>query len=189
MHGKGIYTFSNGEIYEGDFVIGKRHGKGKSTWLDGTTYEGDFANNEFHGKGKYIASNGEVYEGYWINGKPHEKEINEGAVDRILNKLIFEKSPTLILESKNSISANILQNKLMDSIIERRKEINKFEEFMVGKTVDQCYDIFNNMGIKLDIRVVENERRGLKDNTIDVYVYNNTKNVVRRVSKIGKIIV
>lgn len=28
MHGKGIYTFKDGSIYEGEYLKGEKHGKG-----------------------------------------------------------------------------------------------------------------------------------------------------------------
>ena len=33
-------TWPEGQIYEGDWVDGKRHGKGKMTYVDGTIEEG-----------------------------------------------------------------------------------------------------------------------------------------------------
>ena len=38
MYGKGVYTWSDGQKYEGDFKDGKRHGKGTQTNADGTKY-------------------------------------------------------------------------------------------------------------------------------------------------------
>lgn len=36
--GKGTATYSNGEIYEGDFLDGVRTGKGKYTFSNGDVY-------------------------------------------------------------------------------------------------------------------------------------------------------
>jgi len=33
--GKGKYTSTSGQVYEGDFACGKLNGKGKRTWIDG----------------------------------------------------------------------------------------------------------------------------------------------------------
>jgi len=67
--GKGKYTYSNGDVYEGDRVDGKETGKGKCTWADGSVYEGDFVDDKRAGKGKYTYSNGSVYEGDFVDDK------------------------------------------------------------------------------------------------------------------------
>lgn len=100
-HGKGKYVYTDGNIYEGDWVDGKRHGKGKYTFVDGNVYEGDwvddaipekvkgkitFADGEIyigdlvdgqkHGNGESIYPNGEVYKGAFLNGQRHGKGIS-----------------------------------------------------------------------------------------------------------------
>jgi hypothetical protein len=42
-HGKGKWTNTNGDYYDGDFVYEKRHGYGIYTWPNGDAYEGGFA--------------------------------------------------------------------------------------------------------------------------------------------------
>lgn len=66
-HGKGKYTYNNGNVYEGDFANGQWNGKAKMTWKNGDIYEGDFVNGYRNGKGKYTWSNGAVYEGDYVN--------------------------------------------------------------------------------------------------------------------------
>ena len=39
-HGKGIYLFNDGDIYNGHWKDNKKHGKGVLTWPDGARYEG-----------------------------------------------------------------------------------------------------------------------------------------------------
>jgi hypothetical protein len=48
--GKGKYTWSDGDVHEGDFVDGKRTGKGKYTFANGSVQEGDFVDGKFIGK-------------------------------------------------------------------------------------------------------------------------------------------
>ena len=40
--GSGIYTYSDGAIYEGDYKDNSKSGKGKFTYVDKSVYEGDF---------------------------------------------------------------------------------------------------------------------------------------------------
>jgi hypothetical protein len=43
-------------------------GKGKFTWSNGDVYEGDFFNDNFHGNGKIIVIDGTVKEGAFKDG-------------------------------------------------------------------------------------------------------------------------
>jgi hypothetical protein len=47
-HGKGTYTWANGDVYKGDFVMGKREGDGQLTRRD-TTIEGIWKNDVYDG--------------------------------------------------------------------------------------------------------------------------------------------
>ena len=44
--GKGVYRFSNGDVFEGEFKAGKRNGKGVYTFASGTKQTGIFENSE-----------------------------------------------------------------------------------------------------------------------------------------------
>lgn len=72
-HGKGKYTWANGNVYDGDWKNDKMHGKGKYTWADGNVYDGNWKNDKMDGKGKYTWANGNVYEGGWKKDKKHGK--------------------------------------------------------------------------------------------------------------------
>lgn len=66
---KGLYTYSSGDTYEGEWKGSVRNGKGKYTWANGNVYEGDFINNERTGIGKYTwKSTGDIFEGDWKAG-------------------------------------------------------------------------------------------------------------------------
>lgn len=67
-NGKGKMTWNDDNVYEGEWKDNKEHGKGKMTWNDGSVYEGEFKNGIYDGKGKSIESNGNVYEGEWEDG-------------------------------------------------------------------------------------------------------------------------
>ena len=40
MNGKGVYEWSDGRIYEGEYKNDKKDGFGKYWWGDGRSYEG-----------------------------------------------------------------------------------------------------------------------------------------------------
>jgi hypothetical protein len=62
MHGKGTLILSNGDKYIGDWVAGKRTGRGLYIWSSGVRYEGEFQNNMRTGHGNYTWVDGDRYE-------------------------------------------------------------------------------------------------------------------------------
>jgi len=81
--GKGTATYTNGDIYQGDFVDGVRHGQGVYSYTtkvpEGAdfqvTYSGAWEDNEKSGIGqqKYVGV-GDYY-GYWEAGKRHGEGV------------------------------------------------------------------------------------------------------------------
>ena len=49
---KGILTWPNGDIYEGEYKDDNRNGFGIYKYSNGNRYEGEFKNDKQHGKGK-----------------------------------------------------------------------------------------------------------------------------------------
>jgi hypothetical protein len=71
MHGRGIFTSSQGYVYIGEFKYGKPNGSGKLVYDNGDRYEGNLVNDMLHGKGKYLYANGDRYQGEFQNDIPH----------------------------------------------------------------------------------------------------------------------
>ena len=51
------------------------HGKGVFRWEDGRIYEGEYFENKKQGFGVLKAKNGKKYEGFWDDGKQHGEGI------------------------------------------------------------------------------------------------------------------
>ncbi|GAX23103.1 hypothetical protein FisN_25Lh060 [Fistulifera solaris] len=73
-HGEGTMTWSNGDVYKGQFVNDRRSGHGVLTFASDTQhdngeYVGDWANDNMHGSGTRRYPNGDVYVGKYANGK------------------------------------------------------------------------------------------------------------------------
>lgn len=76
IQGEGKITFkTTGDVFEGTFKNGKKHGDGGClVKKNGTKYKGDFEENLRHGEGEFwfCNENGELqyyYSGPWVNGK------------------------------------------------------------------------------------------------------------------------
>ncbi|HQS56276.1 MAG TPA: hypothetical protein PLK14_14295, partial [Sediminibacterium sp.] len=80
-NGKGKFTWSNGDVYNGDWVNGVPQGKGEMTWQKKEYYIGDWVNGVRQGKGRSRDTEDRVREGDWVNGKflisKAQREINE----------------------------------------------------------------------------------------------------------------
>jgi len=75
MHGRGLYKWTNGTQFEGDFVCNKIKGYGRYQWPDDSFYEGDVIDGIRHGVGIFKTSHGVSYSGEWKNGSRHGKAI------------------------------------------------------------------------------------------------------------------
>lgn len=72
-HGQGKLKWSNGDVYEGNFVHGVRHGPGSLTFGGGGggEYVGDWEDNLMHGTGTRRFANGDLYTGPYVRGRRH----------------------------------------------------------------------------------------------------------------------
>jgi hypothetical protein len=75
MHGKGIYNYTDGGIFDGEWKNGKKHGKGVFKYASGSVYDGEWKDDKMHGKGIYNYADGDIYDGEWKDGKKHGKGI------------------------------------------------------------------------------------------------------------------
>ena len=73
INGYGVYKYTNGQIYKGEFKNYLWHGKGHIFYPNKDIYIGDFINDNKHGKGVYIFASGETYDGEWINDRKNGK--------------------------------------------------------------------------------------------------------------------
>ncbi|RAL48785.1 hypothetical protein DM860_001105 [Cuscuta australis] len=69
--GSGLYIWSDGCRYEGEWRLGMRHGYGTLKWPSGAVYEGEFSGGYMHGTGTYITHDKMTYKGRWKLSRKH----------------------------------------------------------------------------------------------------------------------
>ncbi|OQS04793.1 radial spoke protein 1 [Thraustotheca clavata] len=84
IYRQGKLRFANGDIYDGEWLDGKRQGRGTFTYVNGTQYHGEFDTNLFHGFGAIRVPDmehpltkewikGSSFEGHFLKGRKHGK--------------------------------------------------------------------------------------------------------------------
>ena len=81
INGTGIYTWSDGRKYDGEYLDDKKHGVGVFTWPDGKKYDGGWKDSKQHGQATFTNSKGQSKMGIWENGN-RVKWISGTMVDR-----------------------------------------------------------------------------------------------------------
>lgn len=79
IHRRGRLKYPTGDVYDGEWVDGKRHGQGLFTFAEGGSYTGDFANNLFEGFGILrIPKSQHPLTKQWQRGEKYEGEFHRG---------------------------------------------------------------------------------------------------------------
>ena len=68
-NGKGVFTYTNGSYYDGEFLHGVRDGYGLFVWSTGDRYEGGWKADKRHGEGVMTYANGRVRKGRFENNE------------------------------------------------------------------------------------------------------------------------
>lgn len=74
---KGMFCWSDGRRYVGEYLNDKKDGYGELFWPDGRIYKGMWRNGKQEGKGTLISSKGERKMGIWKNGQIERWISNE----------------------------------------------------------------------------------------------------------------
>ncbi|WP_054026459.1 MORN repeat-containing protein [Bacillus sp. FJAT-28004] len=79
-YGFGIKEYANGDRYQGEWKEGLFHGNGVYEWHDGTRFEGKWEDNMEHGFGIRTYTDGTVQRGFWTYGELifTEDQLGEG---------------------------------------------------------------------------------------------------------------
>ena len=71
----GTMTYTEGDIYIGEFRNGKRNGQGINTWTQGFKYVGGWKDGSQHGQGTLTWPDGRKYVGQYTDGKMNGQGI------------------------------------------------------------------------------------------------------------------
>lgn len=104
INGYGIYRYKNGDIYEGDFVEGKRKGLGEYIYKDKSYYRGEWDNDCKNGRGVYC-KNAKEFNGLW-----RDNNFVSGFIFEIKNLRIDQ-----ITQEQNSFSNSKIENNINSS--------------------------------------------------------------------------
>ena len=67
-NGPDVYTWANGQKYDGYWKDGKRHGRGVHTWASGQKYDGEWKDGKEHGRGVFTWPDGSKQDAEWKDG-------------------------------------------------------------------------------------------------------------------------
>ena len=67
MHGAGVFRYSSGDYYQGDFRNGMRYGYGEYYWPNGMRYYGEWREDKRDGIGVFYDQNGKRSEDTYQN--------------------------------------------------------------------------------------------------------------------------
>jgi hypothetical protein len=122
MNGEGIFIYSNGDFYEGQFVKGLREGEGEYTWADGSTYVGTWKDDTKNGWGLYKTDNKECYCEWEMDKYLSYLPIKSKDVSLEVN-LDFSK---LACSDSIDFTSNLLNDKSKDTFKSIFKCIHKY---------------------------------------------------------------
>ena len=68
---QGVYKWTHGGIYSGQYENELKHGDGRQWFADGKEYEGEYCEGRIEGMGKMKWPDGSVYDGKWLDQERH----------------------------------------------------------------------------------------------------------------------
>ena len=109
-HGRGKYSYSNGQQYYGDWRDDMRSGKGEEIWPDGRVYFGEWRKDAFHGKGTFTWADGTVFNGTFRNYCPLEGELVSADRSLVYHVVYDGETPIFGGQHPSPISSKLLED-------------------------------------------------------------------------------
>eukprot|EP00347_Sterkiella_histriomuscorum_P022471 403338366 len=86
INGEGMYIWSDGTLYNGEWISNLRQGQGEYFWPEGSSYKGNWKNDIWMGEGQYTNSYGVQFKGNW-----HSHQLLPGNIEVQSEKHFKEK--------------------------------------------------------------------------------------------------
>ena len=116
-----LKQYSNGGIYEGEFLNGKQHGNGKYISADGYEYSGQWVNGIIEGEGTAKYSDGSIYTGSFKESKPNGIGklvfLNGGSYEGTWENGNFHGKGTIIYSNGDNYTGNFKNTNLLMPLI------------------------------------------------------------------------
>jgi len=90
--GRGIFYYSDGSKYVGQFELGEPHGKGICFYANGDRYEGNWDKHAPHGEGTMFFVSGLTYGALWDHGKV-QKQLSRKQEFRLNPNIEVDQNP------------------------------------------------------------------------------------------------
>lgn len=125
-HGKGRFSYSNGNSYDGEWQKGEFHGTGTYGYANGDSFTGEWQMGTRNGVGTYKWKNQTSLKAMWQEGKPNGKAFFYSS-DNSKTILYFKKG---ILQSQNKVYAygsdDVLNSKF--KLSDKQQRIHDFTQ-------------------------------------------------------------
>ena len=187
LNGYGTMTYSNGDIYEGNWVRNNIEGLGKMIFRDGDVYTGSWVLNNMEGLGEMLfANNGGFYEGNWKNNQYE----GQGVLKRVLG-IQVQKSEGMFANGKlfkGSLEIDFSNGDLSVSKVENQ-EVIKTVYTNIDFTQTSFGEHYSNGQLKNGTtkRTYQNNivTENIVSNGVKTETKNNTKNYYNKEDIIG----
>ena len=160
-----VFTFTDGDVYVGDFKNGQLHGQGKLGFTKGGYYEGGFRDGKFNGKGVLVYANGKSVEGDFADNKlvpppsaaqsANPWELSDEEIMTMLTRAAQAPNQTKYLD-QNRI-ASIKKGWQEEQITEREKAIEAAFDYLL-----RVNDHHTLMGAKPELNGSENDNSAMQ---------------------------
>ena len=154
-HGDGAYSYTNSNVYRGQFKDGLYHGEGSYEFYTGVSYKGEWNEGVRHGKGLVTWKNGDRFAGTWKDGKIHGKGI-----------FVSEKG---LRKEMSFFEGQDLGNYDIESFKKNEALINdRYENRRLSKNEKRAYEFLKRF--EECLQILRDENKGLVFPDMPVYL-------------------
>jgi hypothetical protein len=169
-NGYGVYKYYNGDIYEGEFVDGRRHGDGEYLYTDGSIYRGQWRNDLKNGQGNFKFDNFE-FDGVWV-----DDNLLKGFTFKV-HKFDHDGSNTSSTDSEfneeSYIDEDLSQcNSLNNSSFDTSEATDQFDETAIRALLYKQFELLNEKKYYVDMELIDIKDSYNNDTLMNTFLEN-----------------